>query len=236
MIAMDEVTPDFVSKEIDIFNLSNNGFNLSSAETIKVEINIDKEDILETLGMNSFVHIQHELEVFQKSIDARNPSLMLNMDGIATAPCFDMSLPQCCQVEVFKKEEQTVDLKKKIKSQPGPVVECFMVPESLQHLARKQGYRFEICQGKRRKRSLPYAETDWFYTGNNDSINVKPSYTLNSKKLKTNLSNCKSLLVKAHHLNAIKMQRGRQTRNMFDVEYIVDFKVMQVCIIICLIF
>ena len=225
----DDVLPvaatNILCNDINIYNILPNNLNVNTAETIKVEINIDKEDILETMNFydKSLAQIRNEIPLFVQPFDHKPPTIKLNFVEPITNDVM-VSLPQCCQT---KQSNKNVNLKQLIQSQPGPVVQCFMVPECLQHVAHKQGYRFEIGQAKRRKRSVPYAESDWFYsTTNNPPKSASPT---SSKKPRANLNECKALLVKAHHLKALKMQTTRRrSESMFDVEYIADFKVIQV--------
>ena len=210
--------------DMNIYNILPNKIDVSATEKIKIEINIDKDDILETVDIldKSLCKINNEIPLFVQPFDQNPPTIKLNF----MKPFSDellLSLPKCCQ---NNKPTKTVNLKQLITSQPGPVIPGFMVPESLQHFARKQGYRFEIVQTKKRKRSLPYAESDWFYSESNSPS--KSASLAVSKKPKPNLNDCKALLVKAHHLKALKMQTARRSQNLFEVEYIADFKVAEV--------
>lgn len=226
------------------FNVSKfpqNGFKFNKQETIKVEINIDKEDILETIDMNSIVKLKKEFPVFLKHIDSLKENNILSFtdaieneitSSILPLPVprsskFQLSVPDVIssQAEIEKKNNE---LKKIIKSQPSPVVSCYMVPETLQYCAQKQGYRFDFVQTRKRKRTLPYAETDWFYTADSDTASVK-STKISKRRQKINLTECKALLVKAHHLKAIKEHTRTRGHSMFEVEYIADFKIIQVC-------
>ena len=231
---------DYNCTNLDIFSLTHNGFKFNGCEKIKVEINIDKEDILETIDMNSIVHLKNEFPVFLKQIEEIKKTDILPLTDAINNEVKDSVLPPLVptptvQVSVSnfnstqsESDKENTDLIKYIQSQPGPVVSCYMVPETLYYFARKQGYNFEFVQTRKRKRTLPYAETDWFYTANIDNVLVKPANSLNGRRHKVNLTECKALLVKAHHLKAIKMQTARSSQNMFDVEYIADFKVLQV--------
>jgi len=215
---------NILCNDLNIYNILPSKLEVNTTEKIKVEINIDKDDILETVDFldKSLTQINNEIPVFVQPFDHKPPTIKLNF----VKPFADelmVSLPQCCQNTQPKKN---VNLKELIRSQPAPVVPGFMVPESLQHFARKQGYRFEIIQTKKRKRSLPYAESDWFYSDSTSPSKYASITT--SKRPKANLTECKALLVKAHHLKALKMQTARKSHNLFEVEYIADFKVLQV--------
>ena len=223
-------------QKINVFRLKPDEY-IETKETIKVEINIDKADLLETIDFldKSVVRLQNQLPLFVQPIKQANSILKINFTPTKSPDILEdlpLSLPalQFYPEKTCPKEKSCPkELKKRIKSQPGPIVRCYMVPESLQHFARKQGYRFEIVETKKRKRSLPYAETDWFYS---HSVTSLSNSTFPARKRpKMNLSECKAMLVKAHHLKALRMQSSRSFRkseNLFDVEYIADFKVIKV--------
>ncbi|CAK8689282.1 histone-lysine N-methyltransferase SUV39H2-like [Clavelina lepadiformis] len=106
----------------------------------------------------------------------------------------------------------------------GPVVSCYTVIETLQQIASKQGVHFDVVHPRKRKHSMPYAETYWFY----DSGNLVNSNGIINHKKTTASNGCKTMLIKAHQLKARKMQTSKKSSNsLFEVEYIANFKVIE---------
>uniref|UniRef100_H2YGY0 Chromo domain-containing protein n=1 Tax=Ciona savignyi TaxID=51511 RepID=H2YGY0_CIOSA len=101
--------------------------------------------------------------------------------------------------------------------QDNVTVPCIMVSETLQHIAQQEDCYF-IIHNVPKKQKSPYAQNPWFYNPNQNR-KIKAKYL--KKHLKKN--SCKQLVVKAYQMKAEKLKNSTR---LFEVEYIVDFKMI----------
>ena len=101
-------------------------------------------------------------------------------------------------------------------------VPCIMVMEHLQSASGRQGCYFEKREKRAKKKCVPYAQSQWFYSG---LSNGKIHDHVKKFKHGSKSEGCKKMLVKAHQIKALKMKKYGA---LFEVEYIADYRVYEV--------